>query len=302
LVNKKGSCSLTVRQYLFVVILLFLGANIAYGSTDELVKPSDGVSQEKRIEPERSRTGEVKLNKEYFKGFITDTEDILTSPSRWDKSDWLTASLVTGIAAGLYVNDDKIKDWVQKNKNTTSADIVRNGRRVGAATLPALGAFYLYGYLTDNDKAQKTVLLSVESFAITGVFVQTLKFGTHRHRPYTGDAYNTWNGPSFDSEGGHLSFPSGDASSAFAVATVIASEYEDNVIVPLLAYGIATVFALGRLHDNGHWSSDVFVASAIGYFTGKAVVKSHDTDNKSNITLIPVTDGKNVDLLLTCQF
>lgn len=302
MVKKRGVRSLIVIQYLLVVILLFFGANIVYGAEEEPVKSADGVSQENQDEHARAHSGEVRFNKEYFKGFITDTEDILTSPARWDKSDWLTASLVTGIAAGLYVNDDKIKDWVQRNKNTTTSDIVRNGRRVGAATLPALGAFYLYGYLTDNDKAQKTVLLSVESFAITGVFVQTLKFGTHRHRPYTGDAYNTWNGPSFDSEGGHLSFPSGDASSAFAVATVIASEYEDGVIVPLLAYGIATVFALGRLHDNGHWSSDVFVASAIGYFTGKAVVKSHDTDNKSNITLIPLIDGKNTDLLLTYRF
>ena len=298
----KGACSLTVLQYLFVVVLLFLGANIVYGSTVELVKPSDGVSAENKDVHERTHTGEVKFNKEYFKGFIIDTEDILTSPALWDKSDWITASLVTGISIGLYVNDDKIKDWVQRNKNTTTNDIARNARRVGAASLPALGAFYLYGYATDNDKAQKTVLLSIESFAITGVFVQTLKFATHRHRPYTGDPYNTWDGPSFDNESGHMSFPSGDASSAFAVATVIASEYENYVIVPPLAYGAATAIALARVHSNGHWSSDVFVASAIAYFTGKAVVKSHSSETKSNLTLIPVMDGKNTALLLTYQF
>ncbi len=279
-----------------------LGVNIAFASTDETVKPADGVSKENQDAHDHTQAGEVKFNKEYFKGFIADTEDILTSPARWDKSDWITASLVAGTTIGLYVNDDKIKDWVQRNKNTTSQDIVRNARRVGAASLPVLGAFYLYGYATDNDKAQKTVLLSIESFAITGVFVQTLKFGTHRHRPYTGDPYNTWDGPSFDNEGGHLSFPSGDASSAFAVATVVATEYDNYVIVPPLAYGAATAIALGRVYDNAHWSSDAFVASAIGYFVGKAVVKSHTADTKSNLTLIPIIDGKNTELLLTYMY
>jgi len=302
LVKKRRVRSLIVLQHLFVVVLLLLVANIVFASTDESVKPAESVSQENQDAHDRTHAGEVKLNKEYFKGFITDTEDIITSPARWDKSDWITASLVAGTAVGLYINDDKIKDWVQRNKNTTTADIVRNARRVGAASLPALGAFYLYGYATDNDKAQKTVLLSIESFAITGVFVQTLKFGTHRHRPYTGDPYNTWDGPSFDNDGGHLSFPSGDASSAFAVATVVATEYANYVIVPPLAYGAATAIALGRVHDNAHWSSDAFVASAIGYFVGKAVVKAHTVDTKSNLTLIPIIDGKNTELLLTYRF
>jgi membrane-associated phospholipid phosphatase len=168
--------------------------------------------------------------------------------------------------------------------------------------LGALGVLYLYGHATDNDKAQKAVLLSIESFAITGVFVQTLKFSTHRHRPYTGDPYNTWGGPSFDNNRGHTAFPSGDASSAFAIATVIASEYDNYVIVPPLAYGAATAIALGRVHDNAHWSSDVFVASAIGYFIGKAIVRLHASETKSNLTLIPVIDGKNTDLLLTYRF
>jgi len=301
LVKKRCARSISVLQNMFVVALLLLGANIVYGSTDELVKPSDGVSQENQDAHDRTHAGEVKLNKEYFKGFIADTEDILTSPARWGKSDWITATYMVGITTGLYIYDEKIQTWAQRNKNNTTGDIVKADRRIAAISIPALGAFYLYGYYTDNDKAQKTVLLSAESAIITGVIVQTLKHATHRHRPYTGDSHSTWDGPSLENSNEHLSFPSGDASTVFSVATVIASEYEDNVIVPPLVYGIATVLALGRVHDNAHWSSDVFVASAIGYFTGKAVVRSHAA-KQSNITLIPIMDGKDMGLLLTYQF
>ncbi len=302
MVRPNGTVSWAILRSLLIVVILLVDRNIVYGGAGEPIKQSEDVFQGSQDEGKHTQTGEVKLNKEYFKGYITDTEDILTSPARWEKSDWITASIMTGIAAGLYVNDQKIKDWVQRNKNTTTTDIVRNAQRIGTVSVGALGVLYLYGYATDSDKAQKTVLLSVESFVITGLLVQTLKFATHRHRPYTGDPYNTWDGPSFDNNTGHTSFPSGDASSAFAIATVVATEYDNYVIVPPLAYGVATAIALGRVHNNGHWSSDVFVASAIGYFTGKAVVKSHSSEAKDNLTLIPVTDGKNVDLLLTYRF
>lgn len=286
---------------IFTLILSF--ANPAFASENQFTAPATDVNAlDAKPQTDTPKETALEFNKGYFHGGLADFTNIVTSPARWDAPDWSTAALVTGTAAGLYFNDNKIKTWVQRNKNTTTADIVLNGRRVGAVTLPALGAFYLYGYFSDNVKAQKTVLLSIESLAITGVFVQALKFATHRHRPYTGDAYNTWDGPSFDNTGGHLAFPSGDASSAFAVATVIASEYDDTVLVPSLAYGAATVIALGRVHDNAHWSSDAFVASAIGYFTGKAVVVYHRNGGEQKLSLAPLVEGSNRGLVLTYGF
>ncbi len=81
MVNKKGACLSIVLQYLLVVVLLFL-VLISYMVPRTIrSKPTDGFSQENQDEHERTHAGEVKFNKEYFKEFITDTEDILTSPS-----------------------------------------------------------------------------------------------------------------------------------------------------------------------------------------------------------------------------
>ena len=298
---------MTLSKGLQVIALVFLVVvtRVAYGEVTETAAPSDAANQKEEIEIKDGKSsassGEVKLNKEYFKGYLTDTKNILTSPARWDTTDWVTFSLVTGAAVGIYFSDDKIMTWVQDNKNNKTEDFVKGAKKVGRAALPALAAFGIYGYAFNDSKAVKTVLLSVESFVITGVFVQTLKFSTHRHRPYTGDPYNTWDGPSFSNEGGHLSFPSGDASSAFAVASVVASEY-NNIVVPILTYGAAAAISYGRVHDQGHWTSDVFVGAAIGFFTGKAVVNYHEASGSNKISFVPMVDAKNIGGLLTYRF
>ena len=42
-----------------------------------------------------------------------------------------------------------------------------------------------------------------------------------------------------------------------------------------LAYGAAASVMAGRLLGRDHWSSDVFVGSALGYFIGAHIFHSH---------------------------
>jgi len=221
---------------------------------------------------EYNHSKELKLNNDYFEGFISAIKSILTSPSHWQRSDCINASLIVGITAGLYTQDQKIQDWAQENRSSVSDKISEFAKPFGDGryTLPGLGAFYLYGHLFEDEKAQRTALLSLKSYVVSGLFVQALEFTGHRHRPSSGDPYNTWDGPSFSTS--NLSFPSGHSSSAFAIATVIASEYRDKAFVPPLVYGIATLTALSRVNDNAHWASDVFFGAIIGYFAAKAIM------------------------------
>jgi membrane-associated phospholipid phosphatase len=244
-----------------------------------------------------TRTPSTELNSDYFAGYLTDTGRILTSPVRWDSSDWLKASVVTGVAVGLYTQDDRIQTWVQNHKTTATRNLADIANKTFILSFPALVGLGTYGYISSDEKARTTFLLSAESFIITGAFVQTLKFTTGRHRPSTGDSHATWSG--FSTEEECHSFASGHASSAFALAAVVATEY-DNTIVPSLAYGAATLIALERIHENAHWSSDVFVGSALGYFTGKAVVASHS--QQSNLSFEPLLNGKDRGFLMSYKF
>jgi len=245
---------------------------------------------------------EVDLNKDYWKGYVYDTKALIAAPTRWDSRDWIKASLFAGITVGLYAFDQDIHDWVQENRNKTSDDISKFAKPFGEGiyTLPPLAIFYLYGHYFDNKKAKRAALLSLESFVATGIFTQVIKFSGHRHRPSSGDSSTTWDGPGLSSF--HSSFPSGHASSAFAIATVIASEYENMAIIPPLSYGIATLTALSRVNDNAHWASDVFFGSGIGYFTGKAIVSLHNGKEDRKLAIIPVINGKYNALLISYNF
>lgn len=273
----------------------------AFSSADDVVSAATATSQESQPTQNTMTNAPVELNRAYVMGYFTDFKDIVTSPALWDTSDWITAALVTGMAAGLYDNDAKIQKWSQDHKTTTTNDIGDNVTELGHGkyTTVLVGGLYLYGRLAGDGKAKETALLSVESFVVTGVLVTVLKRTGGRHRPYTGDPYNTWDGPRLTAR--NQSFPSGHASLSFAVASVIASEY-DNAFVPPLAYGIAAITGLNRVTRNAHWASDVFVASAIGYFTGKGIVALHRREKATGLSLVPMIDGRDAGMMLVYRF
>ena len=250
------------------------------------------------IQTAPQKTQSVELNMEYFVGYWTDTKSILTAPWRWDSSDWLEASLIVGTGVILYTQDDKIKTWVQKHKDTTKDNLVDVTKKLYTLSFPAMIGLGVYGFAAPDNKAKTTFLLSTESFVLTGVFVQTLKHATGRHRPYTGDPHDTWSGPTMKSE--WLSFPAGDASTAFSIASVVASEYPNMIVVPLV-YGVSTLVALERVYTNAHWASDIFIGSAIGYYTGKAIVASH-SGKETKVSIAPLIDDHNKGFLVTYRF
>jgi hypothetical protein len=282
----------------FVVAFI---VNVSLTPAEEISKPADQQFPELKKKSEQPQDPLVELNKEYFKGYWTDTKAMITAPMGWDQSDWIKASVVLGVSVGLFTQDDKIKIWVQKHKTGTTIHLADDASKVYTYALPALAGLGLYGYVVNNEKAKTTFLLGAESAIITTAFVQTLKRSTGRHRPSTGDSHDTWSGPTFTGHNERLSFPSGDASTAFALASVVASEY-DNYVVPPAVYTAATLVALERVHNNAHWSSDVFIGSAIGYFTGKAVVHYHSGRQESILSFSPLIDGKDVGIMMNCRY
>ncbi len=241
-------------------------------------------------------------DKDYWKGYVSDTKSIITSPLRWQGSDWLTATLVTGTTFCLYIFDEDIRDFAQDNQSDTSHDIASFMKVFGDGryTLPSLGLLYVYGHYKENKRALRTALLGLESFIISGVFTQVIKFTGHRHRPGSEDSSHRWDGPGLSFS--NLSFPSGHSQTTFSIATVIASEYNEYGFIPPLAYGIATLSALSRVYDNDHWTSDVFFGSALGYFTAKEIIRLHDSKKRKNLILLPIIDNSKTGLLITYKF
>ena len=92
------------------------------GTDDELLlavnKTYSSVLKER---PERnSLRGKIKLDSNYFKGIFADTSYALTSPLRWDKLDWTTASIVAGVTGVFFVLDDEINVEIKDNRSSTT--------------------------------------------------------------------------------------------------------------------------------------------------------------------------------------
>ncbi len=240
------------------------------------------------------------LNSDYFMGIFSDIAYTATSPLRWGGSDWMTAGWIAG-GTGLFLFlDEEIRDGFENNRSSTTDDVSNIFEKFGngAISFPVLGAFYLYGYFGENAKAERTALIAAESFLITGLFTTVLKTAAGRHRPSTGDSSTSFDGFTTD----HHSFPSGHSATVFAIATVIANEYEDAPYIKPISYGIATMAGLSRINDKKHWASDVFFGAALGYFTSKTLLRLHSNKKGQHFTIYPRADRQGGGVVLAKRF
>ncbi|MEW5901057.1 MAG: phosphatase PAP2 family protein [Acidobacteriota bacterium] len=211
-----------------------------------------------------------KLDQDFLKRFGHDFIGVVGAPLRWDSRDFLALAAVSGAGLLLFTFDGDIKDWFQQRRSAASneASTILSYLGNGGVLAALSAAVYAAGEISDKDKLRQTALLSVESLATATILVWTMKAATGRARPYADESSRSFHPFSFESR--HWSLPSGHAAAAFAVATAVA-EQSKNVAVDALAYGLATLAGLSRIHDNKHWASDVLIGSAVGYFTAKKI-------------------------------
>lgn len=243
-----------------------------------------------------------RITSEYLKDCVADGAKILTSPVNWDAADWLKAGLVIGATTGIYFADSDIRDAAQKNRSPFLDNTSKAGDILGNPlySVPSLGLYYLYAHANDDSKARRTSLLALESVAISGALTMSLKLATQRPRPFTGETSSTWKGPGFRNL--NSAFPSAHTQTAFSLASVFTEEYSDSKYVAPIAYGLASFVGISRIYDDKHWSSDVFLGAAVGYFVGKSVVKYHSNQGDTALTFIPSVRQNGFELIAQCRF
>ena len=108
-------------------------------------------------------------------------------------------------------------------------------------------------------RLQDAAWLAALAFVSAGAVEFTLKHLVGRPRPDAAMATAGLLGPSFAAD--IDSFPSGHATSVFAVAAVFATYYP-RLRWPL--YGLAAAIALGRVYLERHYLSDIIAGAALG--------------------------------------
>jgi|SRR6266853_464535 len=224
------------------------------------------------------------FSKDYWKLVGSDIKETFTAPVRWDRKDWLIFGGVTAGVGLALVFDEDIRSRIQRNRNSTVDSVFSAVEPFGQEySAGVLLAFYVGGEFLHDPRAKSVALDGISASIIaSGLMVQPLKYVIGRSRPNKDQgAYD------FHPLNGSASFPSGHATQAFAVATVI-SEHYDSLWITLTAYGLASAVGYARLNNDEHWTSDVLAGAAIGTFVGHVVV--HFNQHHRNVSLQPVIE------------
>ncbi len=90
------------------------------------------------------------------------------------------------------------------------------------------------------------------------------------------------------------SFPSGHATEAFSVASVIAMR-SNGWVLPTIAYTAATLVAFDRVNDHVHFPSDVAAGAILGTAVGRFLVARHRRAQglapRTTVDLVPIPGG-----------
>lgn len=226
-------------------------------------------------------------NRYDFRQFWNESLTFAQQPFHWEGSDWLKLGVATATIAAVTQADQSIKEEALKDQSYINSFPVKAGKFYGEIYPAAIvaGGFGLYGYLADNQPSKKIAFETVQTVLYAGAITTFLKIVIGRARPFTDKGIATFR-PFLPFNDDYHSFPSGHATLAFSVSTVLANNVDSDWLKALI-YVPAVVTCGSRVYQNTHWTSDVLAGAAIGYFVGTWVSSSHEKNETSRVTFEP---------------
>ncbi len=226
---------------------------------------------------QKTNATESLFSLDFPKLLLGDTWHVLSSPGRWDGRDWLTVGVgIAGVAA-VALADKPVRTQIQHIQNGSANDVASQVRQFGGPySFATLGLFYVGGEIF-HDPPAKAVFIdgAAATLVASGIIAPSLKYMVGRARPSAdrGTQYFT------PFSASNASFPSGETTQAFAVASVIAAHY-DSLWVKTSSYGIASLVGMARMYEDAHWTSDALAGALIGTAVGTAIVHYNEKRRK----------------------
>ena len=222
----------------------------------------------------------------------SDSAALVKAPASWDATDWERFGLLSAGLGGLFLVDESVYRYVEDHRTEAGDRFARAVTPFGQEYAFGLSVGLLAGGLVfsapgTRDTGRDALEASVLSFVIANL---VLKPVIGRQRPWVSNGETVFDPFSHDP-----SFPSGHATEAFAVASVIAMRSEGWVI-PTLAYTTASLVAVSRVEQSDHFTSDVFAGAVLGITVGRFVVSRHrpapdGPPPATRVTLVAIPHG-----------
>ena len=275
----------------FLLLLFSLSFPLAApGQTDAAPGGSDSPTSGDEQTPLGKRI--VRSLRDEARRYVSDSVALFQAPLHWKQADWEKAGGVVLVVGGLMFADEKI-DRESQNRRSRFTDGVSSattglggvwGFRVAGGLLGA-------GILLNHENMRDTGREALEAGIIATILDKyVLKRAFGRERPFESNGETV-----FVPGSSHDSFPSGHATQAFAVASVVAARSK-GWIIPTIAYGIATVVCMDRVNDRVHFASDVVAGAVLGTAVGRFLVHRHRTEkegvlSKASFDIVPIRHG-----------
>ena len=162
--------------------------------------------------------------------------------------------ITAGITAPSFALDHTCEQYFHDHPHHNFGKI---GATLGGTVAVVGGTIGLFsaGRISRGDRFRAASYDLSQAIIVAGIYTLALKEAAQRERP---DGSN------------NLSFPSGHASNAFAIASVLARHYR-KLAIP--AYGFGTFVAVSRMAAEKHHFSDIVVGSGLGVSIGRVVVR-----------------------------
>ena len=202
--------------------------------------------------------------------FLRDQKGIWLFPTQLARGrHWIPTLAITGGTIGMLYTDPHAMPYFAKHQ--TQLDDFNDifDPSITASAIGALPASLLAaGYVRHDSYQTGTALLAAEAYGDSAIVDLVMKAITRRERPSDVPLNTPFTDTFFNPKQSFLqgsSFPSGHATAAFSVATVVAVRYHRHRWVPWAVYGFASAVSLSRVTTLAHFPSDVFLGSALGY-------------------------------------
>lgn len=246
---------------------------------------------------------EILLSKSYLKSYWHSGLTVLGQPLHYDWKDWTVFGGIATATTLAFVYDDEIFNYIDKTFTNSQSNTISQYSDIYGEELfivPSIALTYGIGAIAKDTRLKNMSLATLQSFIFAEVASAGIKVLTCRDRPDANSQQPTansqsWLGPfaTFES----TSFVSGHATRAFALATTVAGFYPEKKWIGIVSYSLATMTSLGRVISKEHWTSDVIVGAALGYFIGRGVVKFNEKiGNINQVKIEPIATNYGVGI------
>ena len=231
-----------------------------------------------------------------LRGAVGDAAALATAPVRWGGGEWSMVGAAVGAVALAATFDHRLAgQWPGKDglaEFATAYALV--------APVAAIGWYGGYGGFANDARAVQTGANVAEAALFALAATEGVKVAVGRERPAGElDNHRRFHPGNFSEP--RTSFPSGHTALAFATAATL-QDSELPAAAKVGAYGLATLTAWARMHDERHWLSDVVGGGLIGYTAGRFVACRHPLPAEHAARLMPWLAGDTVGVAWERRF